>query len=511
VTTLVEAETEADFEQHLKALGLMSLSAYKLWCVRSGFDKAHHKTEEQRQAEVQYHLESLVEERGPDISIHHNPRRTDYIARIFRGECQNQTLSDILHRIRRMYNNLAEVPEAQQALGHLLAHVEKYGDFLRPGKGHSRFGNVLTNNYLAALEQLARHHSDWIRPVEDWRTEEVRAEEQFRSLALHLLANYDVPGCFYSAFLQGTSDEAQLQQDWFKHIALGQNIRTARHLSMRLTKRMAHMLSQAGEWLTVPQAFRSVQFQAFGGKPKWSLLSGPLGYITEDEPFWETVVQFLANQIFLDASYINPIVDYIRNQKYTPQRILQADGTEVEGPPPHPAFCMKGRSISKLIHEVDHWHTELSGLEDIPLETWEPSGFREFGHDVLDPELKRNIRWTFHELTTSANLQVEGRVMSHCVGSYVKRCLSGQESVWSLRALDLDAEEEKQVQEHVLTVSVENRKKTVTQYAGKYNLKPFGKKIVAKKRKASGVYIHLLTQSPRFLRMWMDREGLSHT
>ena len=239
-------------------------------------------------------------------------------------------------------------------------------------------------------------------------------------------------------------------------------------------------------------------------------MNRPLGETLENDDFWETVVQFLANQPFLEGSYVTPIVDYIRNQKFSPQRIPQADGTEIEGPPPHPSFCMKGRSVNKLLQEVDQWHAELSGLEDIPLVTWEPSGYREFEHDAIDSEMKRNIRWSFHELTTSAQLQVEGRIMSHCVGSYVKRCVSGQESIWSLRALDLDAAEENQIQEHVMTVGVENKKKTITQYTGKYNLKPFGNKRVAKKRKTSNIYMHLLRQSPTFMRMWMDREGLSY-
>jgi len=100
--------------------------------------------------------------------------------------------------------------------------------------------------------------------------------------------------------------------------------------------------------------------------------------------------------------------------------------------------------------------------------------------------------------------------MHHCVGSYTRRCASGELSVWSLRALDLDADEENQVQEHVLTIAVDNKKRVVNQYAGKYNLKPFGKKQVSRKRNTGNVYLHLLRQSPTFMRMWMDREGLAY-
>jgi hypothetical protein len=324
-----------------------------------------------------------------------------------------------------------------------------------------------------------------------------------------------VPPFFDLAFFQGTTPQAQQEQSWFKHVGMGQNLRTA-GVPMRLTKRMAHLVMQERYRNTVTQAMRKTQYETFGGNTRnqrmcaWTIAHGPLGEKLENEEFWETVVQFIANQSFLDRGYINPIIDYIRNQKFTPQRIPQPDGTEVEGPPPHPNFRMKGRSINRLIREVDVWHEELTGLEDVALETWDPSGFRKFEHTGVDPELRRNIQWTVAELTTSQQLCAEGRSMHHCAGSYVKRCATGERSVWSLRAIDLDAAEENQVQEHVLSIEVNNKARAVVQTAGKYNLQPFGKKHLAKEWKTGNVYLHLLRQAPTIMRMWMDREGLSH-
>ena len=64
----------------------------------------------------------------------------------------------------------------------------------------------------------------------------------------------------------------------------------------------------------------------------------------------------------LEASYVTPIIDYIRNQNFMPQHIPQPDGTEIDGTPPHPNFCMKGRSVNKLIREVDNWHQVPTGM-----------------------------------------------------------------------------------------------------------------------------------------------------
>ena len=342
-----------DLESHLKTLGVDSIVGYKLWCYRHNLDTSTEKTPEQLQTEIDL-LQSQVEQRDPDFSPRYNPNRAKFIARIFKGELQNETVSDVLFRIRAVYNNLDGNPDAQQALGRLVLHVDKYGDLLRPIRAIRFYGDVPVNTFISGLEQLARNHADWIRPVEDWRPEEKKPRQQFGSLLRHLLVKYEMPPFFQTAFFRGTTSEARLEQDWLKHIGMGQNIRTA-GIPMRITKRMAHLVMQSrNHHETVVQALRRTQYQAFNennGKSAWmsawTLTRGPLGERFENEDFWETVVHFIANQTFLDRSYINPIIDYIRNQKYTPQRIPRPDGTEVDGPPPHPSFCMKGRSIKQ--------------------------------------------------------------------------------------------------------------------------------------------------------------------
>lgn len=513
MSTLLYKETEqnSQLEDHFKHLGVGSISAYKLWCYRHGLNTSLDKTPDQLHHEKSL-FENQIEKRDPEAHKKHDPKRAAYLARIFRGELQNEGLSSALNVIRNLYNAFTNDPQAQKAFAQLILHIEKYSDLIWHQRAIRGYGNGLSNSYLFGLAQLAKHHKDWLRPIEEWRPEHRKPRNQFRTLARHLLAQYEIPQFFDCAFFQEDEAEADKLQGWFKHVANGQNIRTA-GVPMHITKRMAHELMQfKGYHHTIYQSLRRAQYQAFGGNRHnaWELVHGPLGQSLENEDFWETVVHFLANQTFLDRGYLNPIIDYIRNQKFTPQRMPQPDGTEIEGPPPHPNFCMKGRSINKLIREVDIWHQELTGMEDVAFESWPSTGIGEFEHTELDGELKRNIQWTIHELVTSQQLYAEGRIMHHCAGSYAKRCLSGEKSIWSLRALDLDAAEENQIQEHILTVEVDNHKKAVVQNAGKFNLKPFGKKHLAKQKKTGNVYLYLLRQAPTILRMWMDREGLSH-
>ena len=450
--------TSSGLEPHFKTLGVDSIVAYKLWCYRNCLDTSTEKTPGQLQTEI--HLfKSQNPDKEPDIHRLHNPRLAKYIARIFKGELQNDKLSHIPSHIRTMYNRLKNKPEVQQALCRLILHIEKFSDLLRPKRASKRYGRSLDNTHLGGMVQLAQHHKDWIRPVEDWRPKNHKGRLQFNALARHLLAKYDVPPFFDQVFFQGDTPDAHTQQNWFKHVGMGQNIRTA-GVPMRLTKRMAHNFIQGNDHrLTVYQALRITQHNTLKRGQQtwhnsWIIAHGPLGDKLENEDFWETVVQFIGNQNFLSRGYIDPIVDYIRHHKFAAQRIPQPDGTLIEGPPAHPNFCMKGRSANKLLRQVDEWHQELTGMEDVELETWEPSGLSEFEHTELDPELNRNILWSMHELTTSKQLYAEGRIMRHCVGSYTRECAEGDKSVWSLPALDLDAAKENQIEEHVLTIEV---------------------------------------------------------
>ena len=169
-----------------------------------------------------------------------------------------------------------------------------------------------------------------------------------------------------------------------------------------------------------------------------------------------------------------------------------------------PNFAMKGRSAAKLIYQVDQWHETLSGDEDVPLKTWSASAFADFRFEEYDEHLQRNLVWSVYELCTAQQLQTEGRVMGHCVFSYTDQCLAGAVSIWSIRVLN---PEEEGLEKHVLTIAVDNRKRAVTQARGKFNMSLNQKARPEKQRRAGSLYVHLLRESGRVMRLWMDKAG----
>ena len=67
-----------------------------------------------------------------------------------------------------------------------------------------------------------------------------------------------------------------------------------------------------------------------------------------------------------------------------------------------------------------------------------------------------------------------------------------------------------QVPQRILTIALDNHKKTVVDYRGKYNMHPHDNKRTAKKHWQDRPYLYYLRQSPRILRLWMEREDLRH-
>jgi hypothetical protein len=129
-------------EQHIAALGLMSVSSYKLWCRRHGLSMELDKTASEREAELEL-LRRLRGPEDPEADPSHCQQRADFIRRIASGELDGEKLSDVMTRIRRLFTEVHHgsraVPASQR------------------------------NIVLSGLSQVGLHHARWLRPVEAWR------------------------------------------------------------------------------------------------------------------------------------------------------------------------------------------------------------------------------------------------------------------------------------------------------------------------------------------------------
>ena len=327
------------------------------------------------------------------------------------------------------------------------------------------------NTYIQALVALAKNNDSWIRPLETWCPETPHPDEQFPELTRHLFAAYDVPRFMDNAWL----DSSPVHQGWFKHIAAGQNIRTAPGLPFVLTKKMAHHFLTAPEEYTIAEALRWGQVHALGGNTHLAdALRGTYlvralnrGTVAQDfwfveDDFWLSVIRFfIANP--MNVRDVSPIIDYIRHQKYT-------------GQPAQPNFSMNGRTPEALLRQVRAWHAELQrearkeGKKGRRRHKWKGSGIDGFHFQ------QGNRTWHIIELTNRDELYAEGKAMKHCVLSYFRDCEAGKTSIWAMAFQD-----EEGVWKKAVTIQVDPHTRRITQVRGPLNRDPRpGEKVILK-------------------------------
>jgi len=427
---------------------------------------------------------------------HDTEERRDAIRKTISGDAERS----------EAYDGLDRNPGAQASLLRMMLHANRYLDVLRLKLLAREVGRHRELSY--GLVALALHHDRWIRPVESWTSPlpqggYPRREDQFSSLVRHLLARYEVPRFMDCAWFEGVGETGRQQQKWFIHVASGGSIR-ATDTPIHLTRRMAHLFMR-GPYPKggLERNMRWAQITAMGGSfaQANAALRTRLGRRFENDDFWSTVVLFIANNPMLDPAWIGPIVDYVHAMKYVPTHI-QEDGGDRPGTPRQPHFTMKGRSVTKLLRQVEAWHDQLNREDGVVFQRWGPSGVCGWEFEEETKELGK-IRWTVRELLSSAELAVEGRALSHCVVSYSDQCTAGDTAVWSICAhREEDAE-------NVLTAAMDIRRRTVTQARGRYNMLPNRKPASAQGRAQARVgYMTLLRRANAVLNQWIRREGL---
>ena len=312
--------------------------------------------------------------------------------------------------------------------------------------------------------ELSKDAADWIRPMNRWRPKSHNPDRQFSSLARHLWAIYDVPLFMDQAWLQGGA----VQQQWFKHIGAGKNIQTAEGLPLPLTKKMAHHFLEAPAQYSIEAAFRWGQVFVLGGERHLAdaLRDTRLVRTFSDEDFWLSVIRFFVGNPMLDLIHVNPVIDYLWNQRYEPRVAFVERGVARELGPEQPHLSMRGRTAASLLKAVEAWHRRLGREVPGGRLQWQRSAFHDF--EVIEgTEQSKNMRvWRIRELLSSQELIAEGRRMHHCVASYANSCHSRKCSIWSMDAETDDGKEP------LLTIEISHNSREVRQVRGRRNRLP---------------------------------------
>lgn len=369
----------------------------------------------------------------------------------------------------RIYDFVKSHPQCTSQFHKILTFCAKHTSLIEDYK------NVDT------LFWLAYWYDFRVRDIEAWKCRSNSARRQLSELIRHLYAKYHTPAFMEAAFTQsGNNGMSFIEQEWYIHVGGGQNIRTAAKLPFPLTKMMAHFAMQAPPDLNIKQALRYGQVLAMKGSERMAKALAVSRLSRENlghEDFWITVVNlFIQHQDMMDVSQIDPVLDYIHNQRFVPAQNINGVLR-----PPQPNMTMKGRTPETLIAQTEAWHRQISRSKINGVPIWNSCGIN--GFHKTEGEGPHAKHYSIVELTKAVDLKAEGSAMSHCVGSYAGSCSAGRTAIYSLRYVEgVDTF-------RVVTIEVTVNSRMIVQVRGKRNAKPNG-------------------VAARFIRAWAQKEKL---
>ena len=434
---------------HIRELGIKTFNEYKEWCRENHFSCSLNKGPHQRRKELSAAKAAMAKQLLTAEKKSRNLK--DIIPKIYSNKIRESELRNGIAKEIALAFKRSKYPKL---LLRLLLYLEKNSDLLDD------------ISYINGIEAIARHYKSWVRPLEHWQVKRHNQANQFSELLRHLFATYSIPAFMDNVWFL----ENETYQNWYLHIGSGQNIRTASGLPTALTKKMAHHFLDTPKQYNMDEALRWGQVHALGGNKR--LLDAFRGTRLiqdfEHDDFWLNVFRFFIANPMLDVSHVNPIIDYIWNQKYQIQQVVVERGVIEEHDPPQPNFSMKGRTPESLLKQVNDWHISLGKVQRGGKLQWMPSDIGEFQIRIKDNQKKQSKIFRIRELLSTDELIYDGSKMRHCVRTYSESCYNGKTSIWTMESMDEVGEELKKV----LTIEVSLKERSVNQVRGKQNRLP---------------------------------------
>jgi hypothetical protein len=455
---------DPELRSHLEKLGLNSLDEYTQWCAQHGFSERLNKHWHQRCNERFVAAQDVIRQRMSQKKAEtRSPENV--LDQLFGDPPDGLTLTQPHCLLLRKGVTTIVDDHTRESLRELIAHAHRHSSLISVRAGFPLLGDHAGNTLVGGLLELAKFHSDWIRPVTAWRPASHNVHRQFASLARHLLARYPIPHFLDSAWFRGPSDSAQQQRTWYVRLARGESPR-ALDFPIALSRRMAHHFLSAPSDCSIEAALKWAQIRAYGGDARLArqVLSSRIGADFQDNDFWETVIRWFARHPHVKPEQIGPLIDFIHSQKFDSHTILVSSaGVQ----PLASNFSMHGRTAASLLADMDRWHAQLRKEQQGPQLEWPASGIGSF-HWIESDSLTDHSRcWTTIELLSRRDLFLEGQAMKHCVASYDQHCATGQTSIWSL-----GVERNTGRRQRVLTIEIANRSRIIRQIRGKANRAP---------------------------------------
>lgn len=423
------AKYSSEMQDHITRIGFKTVSNYNEWCIQNGFTTKSSKSLAQQQLElshanIQRVSQSLKQSKQSKSNFRHS------IEEIRKLEYKT-TNNKVLNAICETYNNKVVYwvdKETSKLFLDVILFLEQKTKLFD------------TDQYVLAIAKVVNEKDSWIRSYETWQPKSYNVDKQFSLFIRHLFTKYRIPTFLDSLWFNNnttTYNRVGYQRNgqvikneyWFIHICSGKNILTCANFIQYypMTKKMAHYFMLAPSNFNVKEAWCYGKVMALGGSIQLTKALIPTKWANcKDEEFSLSVIRFFVANPMLDYSQIGPIIDYVWGQKFEVQRATNAVM--------QPNFSMTGRTVQALLQQVERWHRELGKAAKGKVSQWNHSSIKDF--ELVEGMNENKKIWRITEILTSKDLLSEGRLMKHCVASYVSSCAAGSSFIWSMTLND---------------------------------------------------------------------------
>ena len=295
-------------------------------------------------------------------------------------------------------------------------HDDHFYDSLRRSKTDTKKNN---NTYRDLRDfEISFHRNDFIRDPRSWKCAIKSKREDRRKIDLvrHLFQSYPVPPFLEDVWIDHNETNGIDWYKWYLSVAQGRSL-YKEHAKYLMTKKEVHAyLTKAPKengrfpniwWV---KAYCLSNNQNFADR----IANSKIGGMPVSE-FWVSVMNFFFREgMEVSIDDLSDYVDYLSYAK-----------TNIED------FSMKGRTINNLNLLRDRWHVEMSVTRTGGYKQWD-------GIDKPDKTYIRKkdqfdeIEIKFTQIKNSKDLLNEGRAMRSCVFHYMRQCISGSSSIWSM-------------------------------------------------------------------------------
>ncbi len=262
------------------------------------------------------------------------------------------------------------------------------------------------------------------------------------------------------------------------HFAEGKNIRKADFLRFPLNKKMAHRF---GDFYAAP-----VLAHRWRMSKEEPLAMGPCQKVSEDEVLLFAYVHAFVSGLGGDRKMVNEFYGKFRNsieddydfcrsvvQFFSPysETYTAYELSRVLGYVQHQRFesdckySLKGRNIQSVRRASDTYYEEMRRMQLMEDEKLLDKSWKGDSYAAFETKVEKE-KFRIVQLKEGRDLANESAQLGHCVSTYIRNCVSGNCTIWSMQIWDKETDSWRS------KVTLELVRGEIVQAKGKYNRLP---------------------------------------